>query len=152
MHDPLEPLFSSVDKQPSYWKQVALLEFLQSLELVKAAKNIRTNKEFAKLLGVSEPTLSRWLNGIENITVGTMCRLAAALGAAVHIHVADNKKKGRWKEEPGEANPGQATPGRYHHISTETLSPYDLDTNMYIPAQRGSTAVVLRGLSQDVAN
>jgi transcriptional regulator with XRE-family HTH domain len=83
--------------------QVALLEFLQSLGARRAAKGVLSNKELAKLVGVSPPTLSRWLNGNENITISTMCRLATALGAAVHIHVVDNTKKGGWKEEPGEA-------------------------------------------------
>src|SRR6185295_703998 len=89
--------------------QVALLEFLQSLAATRASRGKPSNKELAKLVGVSPPTLSRWLNGDENLTISTMCRLATALGAAVHIHVADNTKKGRWREEiPGKANARQS--------------------------------------------
>src|SRR4051812_1624189 len=79
--------------------QVAILEFLQSLQTVRAARGVVSNKELAELVGVSPPTLSRWLNGNENLTISTMCRLATALGAAVHVHVADNTEKGRWKAE-----------------------------------------------------
>jgi transcriptional regulator with XRE-family HTH domain len=100
MSDVFDDLVRSAEKSPTYWTQVALLEFLQSLAAIQKSKGVQTKKELAELVGVSQPTLSRWLNGNENITVSTMCRLAAALGAAVHIHVADNKKKGRWKEEP----------------------------------------------------
>lgn len=102
MDDTFDQLFRSAEKSPSYWMQVALLEFLQSLEAMRVSKGI-SNKELAKLVGVSPPTISRWLNGSENLTISTMCRLATALGAAVHIHVADNTKKGRWQEEPGKA-------------------------------------------------
>jgi len=97
-------LFRSVEKSPSYWMQVALLEFLQSLDAMRASKGDLSRKELARLVGVSAATLSRWLNGNENITVSTMCRLASALGAAVHIHVADQNEKGRWRPELGMAH------------------------------------------------
>ncbi len=103
MDDTFDQLLRSAEKSPSYWMQVALLEFLQSLEAMRISKGI-SNKELAELVGVSPPTISRWLNGSENLTISTMCRLATALGAAVHIHVADSTKKGRWKEEPGKAS------------------------------------------------
>lgn len=102
MDDNFDELFRSVEKSPSYWMQVALLEFLQSLAAMRASRGVLSKKDLAKLVGVSPPTLSRWLNGNENITISTMCRLATALGAAVHIHVADNTKKGSWKAEPSE--------------------------------------------------
>jgi len=97
----LNQLVRSARKNPSYWMQVALLEFLQSLAAMRTSKGIRSNKALAKLIGVSPPTVSRWLNGSENITISTMCRLAAALGAAVHIHVADQDERGRWRPEVG---------------------------------------------------
>jgi transcriptional regulator with XRE-family HTH domain len=112
MDENFEELFRSVEKSPSYWMQVALLEFLQSLAATRASRGVLSNKDLAKLVGVSPPTLSRWLNGNENITISTMCRLATALGAAVHIHVADNKKKGRWKEESGEVRAPNALDDR----------------------------------------
>jgi len=102
MANTFDDLFDSVEKSPSYWMQVAILEFLQTLQATRAAKGVLSNKELADLVGVSSPTLSRWLNGNENLTISTMCRLATALGAAVHIHVADKAIKGRWRAEPGE--------------------------------------------------
>lgn len=99
MNDDHGDLFGSIEKSPTYWMQVALLEFLQSLDAMSASKGVFTRKELAKRIGVSAPTLSRWLNGNENITVSSMCRLATALGAAVHIHVADKNERGRWRPE-----------------------------------------------------
>jgi transcriptional regulator with XRE-family HTH domain len=96
-------LIRSAEQSPSYWMQVALLEFLQSLEAMMAARGDLSRKALAELVGVSPATLSRWLNGSENLTVGTMCRLAVAMGAAVHIHVADKNDRGRWRPEVGAA-------------------------------------------------
>lgn len=127
MEEILGDLFNSTEKDPSYWAQVALLEFLQSLDAVRISKDVLSNKKFAELLGVSPPTLSRWLNGNENLTVKTMCRLAAALGAAVHIHVADNTTRGRWREEPGEwkAEQGETEPGSPATPSESVLLPFE---------------------------
>src|SRR5262245_17627132 len=103
MDDAFRDLFGSVEDSPTYWMQVALLEFLHSLDAMLAARGNRTKKKLAQLVGVSPATVSRWLNGSENLTVETMCRLATAVGAAVHIHVADRNEKGRWKPELGKA-------------------------------------------------
>ena len=97
-------LFRSAEESPSYWAQAALLEFLQILDSLRKSRGNLSQRNLAKLVGVSPATLSRWLNGTENITVSTMCRLAMALGAAVHIHVADKKDKGRWRPEAGLAH------------------------------------------------
>lgn len=109
MVDNLNDLFDSVNKAPAYWMQVAILEFLQSLQAVRTAKGVLSNKDLARRIGVSPPTLSRWLNGNENLTISTMCRLAAALDAAVHIHVADNSERGRWQAEEPAVFPGAIT-------------------------------------------
>jgi len=38
-----------------------------------------TQKEFAKLLGVSQAMVSRWENGEENFTIATLVKISAAL-------------------------------------------------------------------------
>jgi transcriptional regulator with XRE-family HTH domain len=108
MEKTFEDLVSSAEQSPSYWMQVALLEFFQSLDAIRAGKGDLTRKELAERLGVSQPTLSRWLSGNENLTVSTMCRLAAAMDAAVHIHVADKNERGRWQPEAGTASAPEA--------------------------------------------
>lgn len=137
MDDNFDDLFRSVEKSPSYWMQVALLEFLQSLAAMRATRGDLSKKDLAKLVGVSPPTLSRWLNGNENITISTMCRLATALGAAVHIHVADNKEKGRWRAEPGEVRASDARDDK--GVAAESLEPLPanvVDISAYMPAAR----------------
>lgn len=101
-------LLHSAEQSPSYWMQVALLEFFQSLDAIRAGKGDLSRKELAERVGVSQPTLSRWLSGNENLTVSTMCRLAAAMDAAIHIHVADKSERGRWQPEAGMAGAPEA--------------------------------------------
>jgi plasmid maintenance system antidote protein VapI len=119
MEKTLGDLLRSAEQSPSYWMQVALLEFFQSLDAMRAGKGGLSRKELAERVGVSQPTLSRWLSGNENLTISTMCRLAAAVDAAVHIHVADKNDRGRWLPEAGMAshdrsqesqNPGTGEP------------------------------------------
>lgn len=129
MGDKFSELFRSIEKSPSYWMQVALLEFLQSLDALRVSKGL-SNKELAHLVGVSPPTLSRWLNGNENLTISTMCRLATALEAAVHIHVADNTQKGRWQVEPGKAKGEKAK----HRFETTFLYDNVLTFPDFVPA------------------
>lgn len=108
MDQTFEDLLRSAEQSPSYWMQVALLEFFQSLDAIRAGKGDLSKKELAERVGVSQPTLSRWLSGNENLTVSTMCRLAAAMDAAVHIHVADKNERGRWQPEAGMASAPEA--------------------------------------------
>lgn len=39
-----------------------------------------TQKEFAKLVGKSEPEVTRWLSGTHNFTLKTLAKISAVLG------------------------------------------------------------------------
>jgi len=128
-----EDSIRSAEQSPEYWVEVALLEFVHSLSKIMLARGEVSKKKLADLVGVKPPTLSRWLNGNENLTVSTMCRLAFALGAAVHIHVADQHDMGRWRVEIGETEVYQAaqeaiirprTTGGHMHPSTFATNAY----------------------------
>ena len=47
-----------------------------------------SQKDFAKLMGKTETEVSRWLSGTHNLTMATICKISAALGAEV-VKVAD---------------------------------------------------------------
>jgi len=42
-----------------------------------------SQKDFAKLMGKTETEVSRWLSGTHNLTMATICKISAALGAEV---------------------------------------------------------------------
>jgi len=95
-----DDLIRSAEDDPRFWMQVALQEYVHSLEAMMDSSDVTTRARLAELVGVKAPTVSRWLNGNENLTVESMCRMAFAVGGAVHIHVADKNDRGRWKVEP----------------------------------------------------
>ena len=39
-----------------------------------------SQKEFAQMMGKSETEVSRWLSGMRNLTMATICKISAALG------------------------------------------------------------------------
>ena len=47
-----------------------------------------TQKDLARLLGKTETEVSRWLSGTHNLTLATICKISAALGADV-VRVAN---------------------------------------------------------------
>lgn len=51
-----------------------------------------TQKSLAEKMGVSEVTVSRWLSGSSGLTVGTLERIAAALGTTSSALLSDEAK------------------------------------------------------------
>ncbi len=78
-----------------YWIQGSILEFVVSLQELLDKGEMR-RKDLADAVGVSEATVSKALRPDGNLTVATMNKFAAALGAAVHIHVEPREHNGRW--------------------------------------------------------
>ncbi len=87
-------MLGDAKEEPSYWIALALIEFTSGFARQMKDRGI-TQKHLAQLMGVKPPTVSKWLRGTENLTVGTMCKLAFALDAAVHIHVANKEDRVR---------------------------------------------------------
>lgn len=55
------------------------MDFLEELKLLMSRKNI-TQKYLAEKLGVTEGTVSRWLNGKRKVTLDTVLDILEALG------------------------------------------------------------------------
>lgn len=55
------------------------MDFLEELKLLMNRKNV-TQKYLAEKLGVTEGTVSRWLNGKRKITLDTFLDILEALG------------------------------------------------------------------------
>jgi transcriptional regulator with XRE-family HTH domain len=84
--------------EPGYWKHFTILQFTTAMARLMKKHPRVSGKKLAQLLGVSPPTVSKALSGGENLTVETMTKLAAALNAAVHIHVAPKGVAVQWVE------------------------------------------------------
>lgn len=67
------------------------LDILDRLHELLEEENI-LQKELALKLNKSESELSKWLNGVQNFTIKTLCKLESALGH--DIFIVPNKKNG----------------------------------------------------------
>lgn len=82
---------------PDYWKELANLGFVYGIDrLLRKANPPLKRSDLAKLTGKPESTISRNLNGRQNLTISTMVEMAEALDAAVHIHVEKKGVRGAW--------------------------------------------------------
>lgn len=108
-------LLAARDDQ-SYWTQLSLIEFTSSLAKLMKSADVN-QKKLSDLLGIKPPSVSKLLRGTENLTIGTMCKLAGVLGAVVHIHLAKKGAAVRWvEEEKGEAVRDTASVARHETL------------------------------------
>jgi transcriptional regulator with XRE-family HTH domain len=99
---------SSVD----YWADGPITEFIEDVWRLMEEQKV-SRAELARRLGTSRAYVTKLLGGNANFTLQTMAKVAMALGAQVHVHVADREALTRWideipagKEEAG--SPGEA--------------------------------------------
>lgn len=83
---------------PEFWTEVAIGEFVSGLRRVMDGLKQKT---LARRLEMSESAVSQILNGAEeNYSLERMNRIAGAVGAAVHVCVANRDSIVRWQVEP----------------------------------------------------
>jgi len=96
---PFREVLDQLRAQPGYWKHFTILQFTTAMARLMNKPPRVSGKKLAGLLGVTPPSVSKALSGGENLTIETMTKMAGALGAAVHIHVAEKGVLVRWNEE-----------------------------------------------------
>ena len=102
--DKYRELVSSVRSSLGYWKSFSILQFTTSFARIMQLEKV-SGRKLATRLGLSAAQVSKVLRGNENVTVETMAKFAAALDAAVHIHVAKRGVSVRWVEDPPNRSP-----------------------------------------------
>jgi len=80
-------LFEAAERHDEYWTERAIIEFTEALARWMEEKGV-SQAELAAAVGVSQPYISKVLRGNVNFTLATVTKLAHALGAEVHIHLA----------------------------------------------------------------
>ena len=88
-------IHSELRESLDYWTQGSVLEFIASLQALLDTEEMR-RKDLAEALGVSEATVSKALRPDGNLTVRMMNKLAAAVGASVHVHVDRREAIVKW--------------------------------------------------------
>jgi len=83
------------EQDPEYWHAVPATEF--SVEVVRRMAELRvTRAELARRLGTTRAHVTQLLRGDARLQLLTMVKVALALDAAVHVHVADRHAVTRW--------------------------------------------------------
>ena len=90
----LEEARKSVD----YWVDGPITEFTEDIWRLMEEQKV-SRAELARRLGTSRAYVTKLLGGNANFTLQTMTKVAMALGATVHVHVADQKAITRWIDE-----------------------------------------------------
>jgi plasmid maintenance system antidote protein VapI len=85
---------SSVD----YWVDGPIIEFSEDIWRLMEEQKV-SRAELARRLGTSRAYVTKLLGGNANFTLHTMTKVAMALGATIHVHVADQKAVTRWIDE-----------------------------------------------------
>lgn len=82
-----------------YWVEAAIIEFTMDIGRLMDEQGV-SRAELARRLGTSRAYVTKLLGGNANFTLETMSKVAMALGAAVHVHVAPRDADVRWKDVP----------------------------------------------------
>ena len=97
--DRYRQLFRRAQESVDYWVGLPIVEFTEDVcRLMEEQKVSRA--ELARRLGTSRAYVTKLLGGNANFTLHTMTKVAMALGAAVHVHVADKNAGTRWCDKP----------------------------------------------------
>lgn len=81
----------------SYQVEKTKLEFVRGVTRLMKLKGIN-NADLALKIDTSNAYITKALRGDSNFTIDSMVKLASAVGAKLHIHVADTNATVRWLE------------------------------------------------------
>lgn len=90
-----DELAARIESDPEHLYRRALMGFIHGIDRLLDQGGLR-RADLADRTGKPESTISRNLNGKQNLTIKTMVEMAEALDAAVHVHVERRDVRGGW--------------------------------------------------------
>lgn len=109
----------------SYKVEVAKLEFVRGISRLLKLKRI-SNAELAAKIDTSSAYITKALRGESNFTIDSMVKLASAVGANLHIHIADTTASVRWLEvhpqAPCQDEPSKRPDAEHHYATSSSYS------------------------------
>ena len=90
-------LVTNAKKSFDYDVEDAKIEFAIQLAQLLKRKNL-TKADFASMLGVSAPMVTKILRGDTNLTIETMVRSVRTAGGRLHLKLAEENSDGKWFE------------------------------------------------------
>jgi transcriptional regulator with XRE-family HTH domain len=104
-------LSEEAQKHPGFHKELAILEFTEELWRIMQEEGV-TATELGRRIGSSQAYISRVLNGGANFTLGSMTKLAMALGKELKMHLAPARMVTTWRDY----SPAPQTTGAGAHV------------------------------------
>lgn len=99
--------FQRAQASVEYWVSGPITEFAEDIWRLMEEQKV-SRAELARRLGTSRAYVTKLLGGNANFTLYTMTKVAMALGAAVHVHVAGKDMTTRWRDTPSRIVSGLA--------------------------------------------
>ncbi len=96
-HQSWQTWASSFEESPEYIAENIKLDFALALERRMGALGL-SRADLARKLETSPAAITNTLRGDANLSIDRMARLAHALDATVHVHLAPTAVKVRWFE------------------------------------------------------
>ncbi len=93
--DKYRDMLRDAERDPDYWHSVSATEFATEIARLMREQKV-TRAELARRLGTTRPNVTKLLRGDARLKLQTMAKVAMALGAVVHVHVADRYAATRW--------------------------------------------------------
>ncbi len=90
-------MFKEARQTVDYWVNGPIVEFTEDVCMLMEKQGV-SRAELARRLGTSRAYITKLLGGNANFTLETMTKVAMALGAAVHVHLAPQDAVVRWKD------------------------------------------------------
>jgi transcriptional regulator with XRE-family HTH domain len=94
-----EELYRGVKQKDAYWTADAIYSFTEELNRLAEIEGV-SRAEIARRLGTSAAYVTKIFRGDVNFTVESMVRLARAVGARIHVHLALEGHRVRWFDLP----------------------------------------------------
>ena len=93
----MDEIRSTISPETKYQMDLSVAIANRIYEILEAKG--MSQKDFARLMGKTETEVSRWLSGTHNLTMATICKISAALGADV-INVPNHRYEPAYEFEP----------------------------------------------------
>lgn len=92
-------LFGAAKQHDAYWVADTIYHFTKELHNLTEVNKI-SRAELARRLQVSPAYITKIFRGDVNFTIDTMLRIARAVGAKLHLHLAPDEHEVRWFDLP----------------------------------------------------
>ncbi len=122
--DRYKQLFDKALGSADAWTDVPVTEFSEDVARMMEEQGV-SRAELARRLRTSRAYVTRMLGGNANFTLQTMTKVAMALGAAVHVHLAPQAATVHWRDEHHEPDTaGEPDLSEGHKASADSGGKY----------------------------